>query len=35
MLFRVQFTKFISGSDTVFRVEVSTKLGILKSVLDG
>ena len=35
MLFRVHFTKFISSSDNVFRVEVSMKLCELKSVLGG
>ena len=35
MLFRVHFTKFISSSDNVFRVEVSMKLCELKPVLSG
>ena len=35
MLFWVHFTKFISGSDNVFRAEVSMKLCELKSVLGG
>ena len=32
--FRVHFTKFISGLDIIFRVDVSVKLRVFKHLLD-